>query len=182
MTPNVIRIFLTIALFSLLANTASAKGEAQRRWERMNQIRKEKFDLVLPEVMRENNVDMWITVNREGFEDPLTDDFGRGYVGGYGYYVFTDRGDGRIERAILGVETALVEENGAYDIFASSSELRKFVEERNPQTIALNYARNIGRQRHNTAFQQTLSCLERRPGTTYLSAKSASQPGQNSLS
>jgi hypothetical protein len=144
MKSSVAKVLLSVALLSLVAGTASAKGEAQRRWELMNQIRQEKFDLVLPEVMRENGVDMWITVNREGFEDPLTDDFGRGYVGDYGYYIFTDRGDGRIERAILGVETALVEENGAYDIFGSSAELREFVEERDPQTIALNYARNIG--------------------------------------
>jgi len=128
----------------MFALQAGAKGEAQKRWELMNQIRLEKFDLVLPEVMRENGVDMWITVNREGFEDPLTEDFGKGYVGSYGYYVFTDRGEGRIERAILGVGTALVENNGAYDIIGSADELREFVEERNPQSIALNYARNIG--------------------------------------
>jgi Xaa-Pro aminopeptidase len=110
----------------------------------MNQIRQDKFDLVLPEVMRENGVDMWITVNREGFDDPLTEDFGKGYTGSYGYYIFTDRGDGRIERAILGVETALVEDNGAYDIFGSATDLKAFVDERNPQSIALNFARNIG--------------------------------------
>ncbi len=144
MRTSTARIFLTVALLSVVVNAVTAKGEAQRRWERMNQIRQEKFDLVLPEVMRENDVDMWITVNREGFEDPLTDDFGRGYVGGYGYYIFTDRGDGRIERAILGVETALVEDNGAYDIFGSATDLKAFVEERNPQSIALNFSRNIG--------------------------------------
>lgn len=131
-------------IFLLVHNTVLAAGEAQKRWQRMNQIRQEKFDLVLPEVMRENGVDMWITVNREGFEDPLTEDFGRGYVGTYGYYVFTDRGGDRIERAILGVGTALVEENGAYDIIGEADELKAFVEERDPQTIALNYARNIG--------------------------------------
>ena len=131
-----------VALF--VACSAQASGEAQKRWERMNQIRLDKFDLVLPEVMRENNVEMWITVNREGFDDPLTEDFGKGYVGNYGYYIFTDRGDGRIERAVLGVGTALVEDNGAYDIFGSPGDLKSFVEERDPQTIALNYARNIG--------------------------------------
>ena len=128
----------------VLSTTTLAAGEAQKRWERMNQIRQDKFDLVLPEVMRENDVDMWITVNREGFDDPLTEDFGKGYVGSYGYYVFTDRGEGRIERAILGVGTALVEDNGAYDIIGNADELKAFVEERDPQTIALNYARNIG--------------------------------------
>ena len=118
---------ILLSLIVLLASNAYASGEAQKRWERMNQIRQEKFDLVLPEVMRENDVDMWITVNREGFDDPLTEDFGKGYVGSYGYYVFTDRGEGRIERAILGVGTALVEDNGAYDIIGSADELKAFV-------------------------------------------------------
>jgi len=137
------KLFVACAVLAIAIN-AQASGEAQKRWERMNQIRQDKFDLVLPEVMRENNVDMWITVNREGFDDPLTEDFGKGYVGSYGYYVFTDRGEGRIERAILGIGTALVEDNGAYDIVGSADELKAFVEERNPQSIALNYARNIG--------------------------------------
>jgi Xaa-Pro aminopeptidase len=143
MTKNTNKLLFSLFLFLFSASSLAA-GEAQKRWERMNQIRQEKFDLVLPEVMRENNVDMWITVNREGFEDPLTEDFGKGYVGSYGYYIFTDRGDGRIERAILGVGTALVEDNGAYDIVGSPDDLKAFVEERNPQSIALNYARNIG--------------------------------------
>ena len=143
MTTRILIVCLALASLIFVADV-HAKGEAQKRWELMNQIRLEKFDLVLPEVMRENRVDMWITVNREGYDDPLTEDFGRGYVGSYGYYIFTDRGDGRIERAVLGVGTALVEDNGAYDIFGSPDELKVFVEERDPQTIALNYSRDIG--------------------------------------
>jgi len=133
---------LLLLVFS--SHAAWSKGEAQERWELMNQIRQEKFDLVLPEVMRENGVDMWITVNREGYDDPLTEDFGKGYVGSWGYYIFTDRGGDRIERAALGVETHLVEENGAYDILTSDFDLAEFVAERDPETIALNYAEHIG--------------------------------------
>lgn len=124
---------------------STGKGEAQRRWEMMNQIRQEKFDLVLPEVMRENGVDMWITVNREGHDDPLTDDFGRGYVGDWGYYIFTDRGEERIERVALGIGTHLIVENGAYDSVSEGAfDLAAFVAERDPETIALNYAEHIG--------------------------------------
>ena len=137
------RPFLLL-LCLLLAQPALSKGEAQKRWEMMNQIRQEKFDLVLPEVMRENGVEMWITVNREGYNDPLTEDFGKGYVGDYGFYVFTDRGGDRIERAALGVDTYLVEENGAYDMVTSDFDLAAFVAERDPATIALNYAEHIG--------------------------------------
>lgn len=126
-----------------------AEGEAQARWELMNQIRKDKFDLVLPEVMQENGVEMWITVNREGYNDPLTEDFGKGYVGGWGYYIFTyreeDYGKGRVERVALGIGTHLIEENGAYDYTTEGEfDLAAFVAERDPKSIALNYAEHIG--------------------------------------
>ena len=117
------RNLLLAAVLLVLAPLSPTGGqEARARWETMNQIRRDKFALVLPEVMRENGIDMWITVMREGLHDPLYEDLGRGYVGGVGYYIFTDRGGDRIERAVLGVGTALVEDNGAYDIFGSPEE------------------------------------------------------------
>lgn len=172
MMTKTLSICLAIASLVFVAD-AGAKGEAQRRWEMMNQIRQEKFDLVLPEVMRENRVEMWITVNREGYDDPLTEDFGKGYVGDYGYYIFTDRGEGRIERAVLGVGTALVEDNGAYDIFGSADELKAFVEERNPQTIALNYSRHIGAADglSHTSYQKLVEELGPRFSERFVSAE-----------
>ncbi len=41
-----------------------------RRWRKLNQVRHDKFDLILPEAMRENKIDMWIVTNREGNLDP----------------------------------------------------------------------------------------------------------------
>lgn len=137
--------YLSRLLLALcLASAVAYAGEAQQRWKLMNQIRQDKFDLVLPEVMRENGIDMWITVIREGYNDPLTEDFGKGYVGDYGYYVFTDRGGDRIERAALGIGTYLIEENGAYDIVTGEFDLAEFVSERDPETIALNFSKHIG--------------------------------------
>jgi Xaa-Pro aminopeptidase len=139
------RLLVCLVFAALLVPAgAEAGGEAKKRWDLMNQIRQEKFDLVLPEAMRENDVDMWITVNREGYHDPLTEDLGKGYTGSWGYYVFTDRGGDRIERAALGIGTHLVEENGAYDIVTDDFDLAEFVRERDPETIALNYAEHIG--------------------------------------
>lgn len=148
--PNLLRIACSLlALCLSLSTNAAPSGEAQQRWELMNQIRQDKFDLVLPEVMRENGVEMWITVNREGYEDPLTEDFGKGYVGDWGYYIFTYREEdyaaGRVERVALGIGTHLIEENGAYDLVnAGAFDLAAFVAERDPKTIALNYAEHIG--------------------------------------
>ena len=88
---------LILSFAILLLSTSVFSQEAMRRWRKMNQIRNDKFDLILPEVMRENNVDMWIIMNREGHFDPLYPDMGEGYVGLTGYYIFTDDGSDRIE-------------------------------------------------------------------------------------
>ncbi len=136
---------LLLTSLIVLVSTFSYSQEAMRRWRKMNQVRNDKFDLVLPEVMRENNVDMWIITNREGNLDPLYSDMGEGYVGSFGgYYIFTDRGGDRIERASLGIDGYLLKEGDAYDYFGSVGELKEFVEERDPKRIGLNISRNIG--------------------------------------
>ncbi|MFT7553654.1 MAG: hypothetical protein ACI9BV_003992, partial [Rhodothermales bacterium] len=135
-------LFLVIILGSTaLESTAQ---EARRRWEMMNQIRRDKFDLVLPEAMRENGIDMWIVMNREGNNDPLWADLGGGYTGGTSYYVFSDPGDGRVERAALGVSGYLLKEGDAYDYFGGSGELAEFVTERDPARIGINTSQAIG--------------------------------------
>ena len=59
------RVFVSFVLLLTVVSQADAQ-EARRRWERMCQIRAEKFDRILPEVMRENGIDMWIVMMREG--------------------------------------------------------------------------------------------------------------------
>jgi Xaa-Pro aminopeptidase len=128
----------------LLAASLSDGQEARRRFERMCQIRLEKFDRVLPQAMRENEIDMWITVMREGLRDPLYYDLGEGYAGNFAYYIFTDRGGQRIERAALGIDDRKIEACGAYDIIEGDFDLRAFVSERDPKRIGLNMSAGIG--------------------------------------
>ena len=59
-------------------------------------IRKEKFDFVLPDAMRENKIDMWIHVMgtnnyEDGNFDPLRLDLGSNT----GFFIFTDCPDKR---------------------------------------------------------------------------------------
>lgn len=135
---------LVIALILSCSAAEALAQEARRRWERMCQIRHEKFDRILPEVMRENDIDMWITVMKEGFSDPLYYDLGEGYVGSTGYYIFTDRDGDRIERAALGVGGRRLEACGVYDIVEGSFDLKAFVSERAPERIGLNMSDAIG--------------------------------------
>ncbi len=123
---------------------APARQEALRRFQMGCQIRSDKFNYVLPEAMRENGVDMWIVTLQEQAYDPLYEDLGRGYPSSLlGYYVFTDRGGSRIERAALGITGYMLEQCGVYDI-VTGPDLLAFVKERNPKRIALNYAEEIG--------------------------------------
>ena len=141
-------------LLALLATTivAGAPLRAQRttlpevkiRWDRMCQIRKEKFDHILPEAMRENGIDMWIVAQKEGHDDPLAQLLGPGYTGTVGYLIFTDRGGDRIERAALGIEDHHRELCGAYDIPDGDTDLLKFVQARNPKRIGIDMSGEMG--------------------------------------
>jgi Xaa-Pro aminopeptidase len=138
-----VSILSSTVLFVLLASTAHGQ-EAQRRWQMLRQIRLDKFEQVLPLAMRNAGIDMWIVAVKENHREPLWEDLGRGYVTGIGYYVFTDRGRDRIERAALGPSGYMVEQSGAYDIFGPSSNLAAFVKERNPRRIGVNMSDEIG--------------------------------------
>jgi Xaa-Pro aminopeptidase len=138
------RSFLAVALFLLFLPIAADAQEARRRWEMQRQIRLDKFEQILPLAMRNAGIDMWIVAVKENHREPLWEDLGRGYVTGIGYYVFTDRGRERIERAALGPGGYMLEQSGAYDMFAPASTLAAFVKERNPKRIGVNMSDEIG--------------------------------------
>ena len=137
---------LLVAAAMLVAGLSAAPPaegqEARRRWERMCQIRAEKF---WSSPGRCGDLDMWIVVMREGLLDPMWEALGRGYVGDWAYYVFTSPGDGgRVERAALGVGGYMLEQCGVYDHFGSAASLADYVAERDPDRIGVNMAASIG--------------------------------------
>jgi len=108
---------------------------------------------LLLRAVRDNNVDMWIHVTRQGAPDTMAPEFGTTF----GYLVFTDLGD-RIERAAFGnpgaVENIDVRGSNEFSRAISSyhygyrilegygdevyDEFTDFVTERDPKTIAVN--------------------------------------------
>jgi Xaa-Pro aminopeptidase len=64
-------------------------------------------------------------------------------VGTIGYYIFTDRGGDRIERAAIGITDHHRSACGAYDV-DSSVALGPFVAERKPRRIGLNMSEEMG--------------------------------------
>ena len=71
-------IFVFIAVMSIVPVASAQPGvhTSKTGRELLRQIRKEKLDLILPGAMRDNNVDMWIHVTRNGDPDPLAYEFG----------------------------------------------------------------------------------------------------------
>ena len=85
------------------ATTAASQIDGARtRWEISCNIRKDKFDFVLPKAMRANNIDMWIVIDRGRGTQPMTLDFAISTVNGQGFFVFINHGAARIERDITG--------------------------------------------------------------------------------
>ena len=96
----------------------------------MRLIRSEKLNAILPHVMRDNEVDMWI--HAMGLDDPLGFELGTEP----GVVIFTDRDGGRIERAAFGGRR----DRDLFDVIGGVGEIAAFVAERNPDRIALNYS------------------------------------------
>jgi len=108
--------------------------EARYRYEMLNLVRRDKFDFIMPGAMRDNGIDMWIHVIKRGDPDPFGLDLGANM----GYFVFTDRGGDRIERALFGVSFAEIADKSIYDIIGEESDFTKHIAERNPKRIAVN--------------------------------------------
>ena len=87
-------LFLWLFVFVFLTGLHAQKREAGDTPELMNEIRRDKFDIYLPKVLRENKIDMWIHVIRPWTTDPLAYEFGCDSA----IVIFTDRGRDRIER------------------------------------------------------------------------------------
>ncbi len=149
-----VMVLCIAVLFTLPCANVQAQEEDDLK-EMKNQIRRDKFDLILPQVMKDNNIDMWIHIIREAISDPFgAEDLGSAS----GVFIFTDRGGDRIERAILGrrfvdlgssneetrrlskttvmsggiaeistvFSAELVEESGAYDIIGEATERKEY--------------------------------------------------------
>jgi Xaa-Pro aminopeptidase len=102
----------------------------------------DRFDTVLPALMRREGIDMWIIVSREYNDDPvfrsispLTTFSSRRRT----ILVFFDRGDKGVERLSIG----RFDYERLYTVIATPNDgqwdgLRKVVEERNPKVIGIN--------------------------------------------
>ena len=152
--------------------------------EMLNHVRRERFDLILPRVMRDHGIDMWIHVIRPwswGGTDPLRFEFGTKS----GVLVFTDQGGERVERVVFEGE---VEDPTVYDrvlgenpfvsqenyelmdlfleqpdlVLESELDLRfaglgEFVAQRDPLRIAVNYGETLSLPEGSETFTMAMT-------------------------
>jgi len=96
--------FSLLVVLSIIGCSQPAGQPEQNRapellsWSEQIEIREQwllkRYDMLLP-MMRERGVGMWIVVNEEFHDDPLTEYIAppRPYVGGRDIFVFVDAGD-----------------------------------------------------------------------------------------
>lgn len=136
--------------------------EAEYRLEMLNIIRRDKFDFIMPNAMRDNNIDMWIHIINRGSNDPFSVDFGASH----GCFIFTDVGEGKIEKALFGHLFAAIADESIYDVLGKrydpnkggrttsgplyeydvlgeKEEIREYVNKHNPKKIAVNISNKL---------------------------------------
>ncbi|HWK35265.1 M24 family metallopeptidase [Sphingomonas sp.] len=106
---------------------------------------KERLDTVIPDLLRRNNVDMWVLIARENFEDPVVQtmlDARSLHARRRTILVFYDPGPGKP------IERITVSRYGLADFFKADwvpekepdqfKRLAQIIAERNPKTVAIN--------------------------------------------
>lgn len=135
-------LLFTLAVQSAFAGVAIE--EYERRPEIQNRLLEERLDSLLPRLMRETGVDMWLVIAREYNDDPVFLSLvpkPRFTARRTTMLVFFDRGDAGVERLTvsrypLGAMYEAAWEGG--DLDAQWERLVEVIAERDPQTIAVN--------------------------------------------
>lgn len=108
---------------------------------------RERLDTLVPALMREHGIDMWVLVAREYLEDPVVDTMLNAtslHARRRTILTFFDPGDGKpVERLVISKHGMGDLFEGAWDMEAEPDQWRRLaaiVSERNPKKIALNYS------------------------------------------
>ena len=140
-------------------------------------VKLEKMELHLQPAMRRAGVDMWIIMSREFNVDPMLQMFGDyGISGWYGHrnaYIFFDPGDNLpLERTLLGTHQSGRMRDFFPTIISYGEEglkphLAEFINNRDPQRIAINRSRTVAMADGITV--ELLAFLEEAIGPVYSS-------------
>lgn len=113
-------------------------------------IRRDRLNVLLPKIMKEQKVEAWLTFTRENTTDPLMPVLGVEHIVARGAFLFS-RKDGKFRKLAIAASYDVdpIEKSGLYDeVISYRSEgvkphLRKAIDDLDPANIAINYSRDV---------------------------------------
>jgi Xaa-Pro aminopeptidase len=113
-------------------------------------IRRDRINVLLPQIMKEQKIDCWLTFTRENTTDPLLKVLGVEQIVARGAFVFAWK-DGKFRKIAIAASYDVdpIHKSGLYDeVIAYRSDgvkphLRKTIDALDPGTIAINYSRDV---------------------------------------
>lgn len=142
----VVSFVLTTSLW-MLAPSAGAATDGPVDHEA---IRKERILVLLPQLLEEQGIDLWLTLTRENTMDPILPVIGVEDIVARGAFLFA-RKDGEYRRIAIAASYDVdpIRKSGLYDeVVAYRSEgikphLKEWVDRLAPEKIAVNYSRDV---------------------------------------
>ena len=113
-------------------------------------IQSERINQLLPQVMQEQKIDMWLVFTRENSDDPILPTIGIKHVVARSAFIFSLQ-KGKFQKIAIAAsyDVSPIEASGLYDQVISyktegvKPHLKKWVEQLNPEKIAINYSRDV---------------------------------------
>jgi Xaa-Pro aminopeptidase len=110
----------------------------------------QRINRLLPEVMRQQNVDMWLVFTRENAHDPILATIGVKKIVARSAFIFSLK-NGEFQKIAVAAtyDVSPIQDTGLYDeVIAYKNEgvkahLKDWLERLDPATIALNYSRDV---------------------------------------
>ena len=138
---------------SLRASGSSGAGSPGGEVDH-EKIRRDRLNVLLPQIMKEQKIDVWLTFTRENTIDPILPVIGIDDIVARGAFIFArdPARDGERFRSIAiaaSYDVDPIHKSGLYDeVIAYKAEgvkphLRKAIDALAPKTIAINYSRDV---------------------------------------
>ncbi len=113
-------------------------------------IRKERIDVLLPQVMKDRGIDLWLTFTRENAPDPILPVLGVDHIVARGAFIFALK-EGKLHKLAIAAsydvdpirKTGLYDEVVSYGSEGVKPHLKKAFDELAPRTTAVNFSRDV---------------------------------------
>jgi|SRR5882672_4211454 len=143
--------YTTLALVAWLAVARRAGPDAMAADQvDHDKIRRDRINVLLPQIMKDQQVEAWLTFTRENAIDPLLKVLGDDEIVARGAFLFARKGGVFRKTAIAAsYDVDPIQKSGLYDeVIPYKSEgvkphLRKLIDDLDPASIAVNFSRDV---------------------------------------